>query len=151
MSRLVSAVLTALWAFALIGGYPHPATAQDKAQIIDVFKGPLAVDDPKSISVRQYDVPPGWVTPLHQHTGHMFLYIVEGSGAMETEGQVRAGAAGQVEHEFISQLGIGIFMGAGLILCRLDTGDRQFLRHRAGRQAHQPGHQDRARQQFSHA
>jgi quercetin dioxygenase-like cupin family protein len=26
----------------------------------------------------------------------MFLYIVEGSGAMETEGQVRAGSTGQV-------------------------------------------------------
>jgi quercetin dioxygenase-like cupin family protein len=33
---------------------------------------------------------------MHQHTGHMFLYIVEGSGAMETEGQVRAGSTGQV-------------------------------------------------------
>jgi quercetin dioxygenase-like cupin family protein len=54
------------------------------------------VDDPKSVSVRHYDVPPGWVTPMHQHTGHMFLYIVEGSGAMETEGQVRAGSTGQV-------------------------------------------------------
>jgi quercetin dioxygenase-like cupin family protein len=96
MSRMISAVLTVLGAFALVGTYPYAATAQDKAQITDVFKGPLAVDDPRSVSVRQYDVPPGWVTPMHQHTGHMFLYIVEGSGAMETEGQVRTGAAGQV-------------------------------------------------------
>ena len=96
MSRLISAVLTVLWGFALVGAHPHAATAQDKAQITDVFKGPLAVGDPKSVSVRQYDVPPDWVTPMHQHTGHMFLYIVEGSGAMETEGQVRAGTAGQV-------------------------------------------------------
>jgi len=96
MSRLISAVLTVLWAFALVGAHPLAATAQDQAKITDVFKGPLAVDDPKSVSVRQYDVPPGWVTPMHQHTGHMFLYIVEGAGAMETEGQVRAGTAGQV-------------------------------------------------------
>jgi quercetin dioxygenase-like cupin family protein len=93
-------VLTVLWAIALVGTDPHAVTAQDKAQITDVFKEPLAVDDPKSVSVRQYDVPPGWVTPMHQHTGQMFLYIVEGSGAMETEGQIRAGTAGQV----ISQL-----------------------------------------------
>jgi quercetin dioxygenase-like cupin family protein len=96
MSRLISAALTVLSAIASVGAAPHAATAQDKAQITDVFKGPLAVDDPKSVSVRHYDVPPGWVTPMHQHTGHMFLYIVEGSGAMETEGQVRAGSTGQV-------------------------------------------------------
>jgi quercetin dioxygenase-like cupin family protein len=29
----------------------------------------------------------------------MFLYIVEGSGAMETEGQVRAVGAGEVIHQ----------------------------------------------------
>lgn len=96
MSRLISAVLTVLWAIALVGADPHAATAQDRAQITDVFKGPLAADDPTSVSVRHYDVPPSWVTPMHQHTGHMFLYIVEGSGAMETEGQVRAGSSGQV-------------------------------------------------------
>lgn len=96
MSRLISAALTVLWAIALLVADPHAGMAQDKAQITDVFKGPLAVDDPKSVSVRQYNVPPGWVTPMHQHTGHMFLYIVEGSGAMETEGQVLAGTAGQV-------------------------------------------------------
>jgi len=96
-----------LWLRPRLDGADRPAAAHalrnglqdvhlDKAQITDVFKGPLAVDDPKSVSVRQYDVPPGWVTPMHEHTGHMFLYIVEGSGAMETEGQVRTGAAGQV-------------------------------------------------------
>jgi quercetin dioxygenase-like cupin family protein len=29
----------------------------------------------------------------------MFLYIVDGSGAMETEGQVRSATAGQVIHQ----------------------------------------------------
>ena len=99
MPRLISVVLTVLWAVALIGTHPLTASAQDKAQITDVFKERLAVGDPKLVSVRQYDVPPGWVTPMHQHTGHMFLYIVEGSGAMETEGQVRAAGAGQVIHQ----------------------------------------------------
>jgi quercetin dioxygenase-like cupin family protein len=99
MPRLIFAVLTVLWAAALIAAHPHTAPAQDQAQITDVFKEHLAVNDPKLVSVRRYDVPPGWVTPMHQHTGHMFLYIVEGSGAMETEGQVRAAGAGQVIHQ----------------------------------------------------
>jgi quercetin dioxygenase-like cupin family protein len=99
MRRPISAVLTVLVAVALVEAHPHAALAQDKAEITDIFKERLAVDDPKTVSVRRYDVPPGWVTPVHQHTGHMFLYIVDGSGAMETEGQVRSAAAGQVMHQ----------------------------------------------------
>lgn len=99
MRESIPATLMVLFAVALMASHPHAAPAQDKAQITDVFKERLAVDDPKAVSVRQYDVPPGWATPVHQHTGHMFLYIVEGSGAMETEGQVRAATAGQVIHQ----------------------------------------------------
>lgn len=99
MSKSISAVLVALSAIAIVGANAHAALAQDKAQITDVFKERLAVEDAKLVSVRQYDVPAGWVTPMHQHTGHMFLYIVEGSGAMETEGQVRAAGPGQVIHQ----------------------------------------------------
>ena len=99
MRESIPTTLMVLFGVALVAGHPHAAPAQDKAQIADVFKERLAVDDPKVVSVRQYDVPPGWATPVHQHTGHMFLYIVEGSGAMETEGQVRAGTAGQVIHQ----------------------------------------------------
>ena len=99
MRQSISAVLTALVAIVLVGAHPHAAPAQDKAEIIDVFKERLAVDDPKVVSVRRYDVPHGWTTPVHEHTGHMFLYIVEGSGAMDTEGQTRAAAAGQVIHQ----------------------------------------------------
>jgi quercetin dioxygenase-like cupin family protein len=99
MRRPISAVLTVLVAVALVAAHPHTALAQDKAEITDIFKERLAVDYPKTVSVRRYDVPPGLVTPVHQHTGHMFLYIVDGSGAMETEGQVRSAAAGQVIHQ----------------------------------------------------
>jgi quercetin dioxygenase-like cupin family protein len=99
MRASIPATLMVLFGVALVAGHPHAAPAQDKAQITDVFKERLAVDDPKVVSVRQYDVPPSWATPVHQHTGHMFLYVVEGSGAMETEGQVRAGTAGQVIHQ----------------------------------------------------
>ena len=99
MARTISVVLTVFSAVVLVGVHPATVPAQDKAQIIDVFKTHLAVNDPKLVSVRQYDVPAGWVTARHQHTGHMFLYIVEGSGSMETEGQVRSAEAGQVIHQ----------------------------------------------------
>lgn len=99
MDRAISRVLTAVCALALVGLHTGAALAQDKAHITDVFKEHLTVPDPRVVSIRQYDVPPGWTTPMHQHTGHMFLYIVEGSGAMETEGQIRAATAGQVIHQ----------------------------------------------------
>src|ERR1043165_8240397 len=99
MRKSIPATLMVLFSVALVASHPHAAPAQDKAQIADVFKERLAVDDPKVVSVRQYDVPPGWPPPVHQHRGHSYLYVVEGSGAMDTEGQVRAGTAGQVIHQ----------------------------------------------------
>lgn len=99
MSKSSSAFVVVLWSVALVWISAHPVLAQEKAQITDVFREHLAVEDAKLVSVRQYDVSPGWATPMHQHTGHMFLYIVEGSGAMETEGEARAAGPGQVIHQ----------------------------------------------------
>ena len=77
-----------------------PAFAQEKAKIEDVYKQALGATGANQVNVRNYDVPPGWKTPSHHHSGHMFLYIIEGSGAMDTEGETRTGGPGQV----ISQL-----------------------------------------------
>jgi quercetin dioxygenase-like cupin family protein len=79
-----------------IGG----AQAQEQAQIADVLKTALSVSAAQEVQVRQYDVPPGWATPRHYHTGHMFLYVVEGVGAMETDGQMRTARAGEVLNQF---------------------------------------------------
>lgn len=76
------------------------AQAQEKAQIADVLKTALSVAAAQEVNVRRYDVPPGWATPKHYHTGHMFLYVVEGIGTMETEGQARTARSGEVLHQF---------------------------------------------------
>ncbi len=78
-----------------IGG----AQAQEKAQIADALKAALSVPAAQEVNVRRYDVPPGWATPKHYHTGHMFLYVVEGVGTMETEGQSRTARPGEVLHQ----------------------------------------------------
>ena len=75
------------------------AQAQEKAQIADVMKAALSVSAAQEVNVRRYDVPPGWATPKHYHTGHMFLYVVEGTGTMETEGQTRTARSGEVLHQ----------------------------------------------------
>ena len=77
-----------------------PASAQEKAKIEDIYKQTLGAAGANQVNVRSYDVPPGWATQSHHHSGHMFLYIVEGAGAMDTEGETRTAGAGQV----ISQL-----------------------------------------------
>ena len=75
------------------------AQAQEKAQIMDVLKTALSVSAAQEVNVRRYDVPPGWATAKHYHTGHMFLYVVEGTGTMETEGQARTARSGEVLHQ----------------------------------------------------
>lgn len=75
------------------------AQAQEKARIADVLKTALSVSAAQEVNVRRYDVPPGWATSNHYHTGHMFLYVVEGIGTMETEGQTRTARSGDVLHQ----------------------------------------------------
>jgi len=86
-------------AAALVGAIGG-AQAQEKPQIKDVLKTALSVSAAQEVNVRRYDVPPGWATPKHYHTGHMFLYVVEGTGTMETDGQTRTARSGEVLHQF---------------------------------------------------
>jgi quercetin dioxygenase-like cupin family protein len=88
LAPLVTAVALVLAA----GGAP----AQEKAQITDILKTALSVPSAQEVNVRNYDVPPGWATPMHYHTGHMFLYVVQGTGTMETEGEARTARSGEV-------------------------------------------------------
>ena len=97
-SALFKGIGTAMAAGCVLVGVS--AFAQDKAKIEDVYKQALGAAGANQVNVRSYDVPPGWATARHHHSGHMFLYIVEGSGAMDTEGEIRTAGPGQV----ISQL-----------------------------------------------
>src|SRR5262249_38764073 len=77
-----------------------PAFAQEKAKIEDIYKQALSAAGANQVNVRTYDVPRGGSPARHPHSGHMSLYIVEGAGAMDTEGETRTAGPGQV----ISQL-----------------------------------------------
>ena len=97
-SALFKGIGTAMAAGCVLVGVS--AFAQDKAKIEDVYKQALGAAGANQVNVRSYDVPPGWATARHHHSGHMFLYIIEGSGTMDTEGEMRTAGPGQV----ISQL-----------------------------------------------
>jgi quercetin dioxygenase-like cupin family protein len=95
-ARLALAPFAAAIALAAASG---SGQTQEKAQITDVLKTALSVAAAQEVNVRHYDAPPGWATPPHYHTGHMFLFVEEGTGAMETEGQTRTAHSGEVLHQ----------------------------------------------------
>ena len=95
LSRVIGAALAAGCVLMVL-----PASAQEKAKIEDIYKQALGAAGANQVNIRTYDVPPGWATGRHHHSGHMFLYITEGAGAMDTEGETRNAGPGQV----ISQL-----------------------------------------------
>jgi quercetin dioxygenase-like cupin family protein len=105
-----------------------PAFAQEKAKIEDIYKQALGAVGANQVNVRHYDVPPGWATARHHHSGHMFLYIIEGSGAMDTEGEIRTAGPGQV----ISQL-----PGKSMIMRNASQTDRlKFVLFQVGDDKH---------------
>lgn len=95
-SRLIP--LLAAWAFA-VASILGSASAEEKPKLTEVFKAPLAKADGKEIIVAHVAYPPGFSSPSHYHTGHVVVYLLEGSGAMEVEGEIRNAAAGEVIQE----------------------------------------------------
>jgi len=87
--------IVSVMAMALLWG-TGAALAQEKAEVTEKLKTALAAAEGNEIIVKHYNVPPGWVTPKHYHSGHVVLYIEEGSGAMDIEGEVRQGQGGDV-------------------------------------------------------
>lgn len=75
------------------------ASAQEKPALTDVLKSPSAVAEGQEITVMRVDYPPGFDSPKHYHTGQVILYVLEGTGAMEVDGEVRTATAGEVLQE----------------------------------------------------
>lgn len=73
--------------------------AQDGPKMADIFKTPLASRDGMAVVAFHVDYPPGFTSPKHFHTGQVFVYVLEGSGAMEVAGDVQVASAGEVMHE----------------------------------------------------
>ena len=94
--RIVPLLVAVVLAFAAT---PGTASAEDKPKLTELLKTPLAMADGSEVIVNHIDYPPGFSSPKHYHTGHVVLYILDGTGAMEVEGKVRTGTAGDVIQE----------------------------------------------------
>lgn len=84
--------LTAVLAFGT-------AFADEIPKLTEILKSPLAIEDGNEVIVSHVDYPPGFTSPVHYHTGHVVVYVLEGSGAMEVDGEVRTGGPGDVIEE----------------------------------------------------
>lgn len=90
----------ALGAFTLaIASLLGTAYAEGKPAITEVLKVPLATGAGQEVIVSEVNYPPGFSSPSHYHTGHVIVYILDGKGAMEVDGQARTGEAGDVIQE----------------------------------------------------
>ncbi len=71
-----------------------------KAKATPLLKTTLAGMKGKEVNIVHFAAPPGFVGGKHFHTGHVFVYILEGSLIMEMEGDApRKLEAGDVFQE----------------------------------------------------
>src|SRR5687768_3403939 len=78
---IVAAVGT-LWAQSPAVRVATPGVTQTP-----VFQSKLSEFPGKTVTVFSAVFEPGASTPLHQHTGTEFLYVLEGSGVVEQQGR----------------------------------------------------------------
>lgn len=72
------------------------AYAGGEPSIKDVHTAPMPSVDGKEVIVKRVDYPPGFSSPSHYHTGHVVVYVIEGTGAMTIDGEDRIASAGEV-------------------------------------------------------
>lgn len=73
----------------------YSAQAQD-AVVTDLVAGDaISGADGMVLIVKNYDVPPGWATPRHFHSGHVTVYVAQGTARLELESGDHSVAAGE--------------------------------------------------------
>ncbi|MEQ8964500.1 MAG: cupin domain-containing protein [Azospirillaceae bacterium] len=72
-----------------------PVAAQD-AVVSDLAKSALPDAPGGEALAKHYDVPPGWTTPAHAHSGHVMLYVVRGTAELALDGETVTATAGSL-------------------------------------------------------
>ncbi len=70
-----------------------------KVDITSLAKGPLAGVEGKEVIIRHFAIPPGHVGGKHFHPGSVFVYVLEGTLTIETEGKIKSVSAGELYEE----------------------------------------------------
>ncbi len=75
------------------------------AQTTTLIKTGLAGMTGTEANLLQAQMPPGWVGGKHYHSGHVFVYVLEGSMTIELEGKAPITVGpGEVFHELPRQV-----------------------------------------------
>lgn len=70
-----------------------------KVEITNLAKGPLAGFEGKQVIISHFAIPPGHVGGKHFHPGSVFVYVLEGTLTIETEGKTETVSAGELYEE----------------------------------------------------
>ena len=98
-------VLSTALATAIVVGMAsfHSANAQQeykpKAEVTALHEGTLTGDESKTVIVKHFTLPAGFVGGKHFHPGDVFVYVLEGALTVATEKGVRTVAAGELYPE----------------------------------------------------
>ncbi len=103
-----SFVLLAVMAVVITGPQDVNAGEQEykpKAKVTSLVETPLAGVKGKTVIIKHFEVPPGFVGKKHFHPGPVFVYVLEGELSIETEGTGRQTIkAGQLYQEPIRKV-----------------------------------------------
>ena len=67
-----------------------------KVETKSLYQGALTGVDGKTVIIKQFTVPPGFVSGKHFHPGDVFIYVVEGEITVETEKGTVTARAGEL-------------------------------------------------------
>ena len=70
-----------------------------EAETVELHKAPLPNVEGKEVVVKELTLPPGYEGGRHQHTGPVFVYVVEGELTIETDAGEQTFAAGELYPE----------------------------------------------------
>lgn len=79
MRKLVGGLVAALLIAA-------PAAAQE-AEVTDLLVTPLQSSEGMVLLAKHYEVPAGWVTPPHRHSGDVVIVVTSGEAMIELDGE----------------------------------------------------------------
>ena len=84
----VSLVLLAVMAVVLVGLQYSEAAEKEyipKAKATTLVETPLAGVEGKTVLIKHFEFPPGYIGGKHFHTGPVFVYVLEGKLTIDTE------------------------------------------------------------------
>ena len=70
-----------------------------KVEVTKLLQGALAGVEGKEVIIRHFAIPPGHVGGRHFHPGAVFVYVLEGTLTIQTEGKTQSVSAGELYQE----------------------------------------------------